>query len=198
MVLPGRIIIYLVKMDIRTDFRTWLILSKHASNLDGLELEKMTRPLKVGKYDTPENLNEMTLGKMIELSEIKTGSEMFYKVCCGLLGMNPLEVDKADAVEVVRFVGWVAGSVNRINKLFDSVKNHPTQEEVQAGIERLNYGIFGLIDWYAKRMGIVNHDDVLNVHWGRVYQCLKMDNETEAFRKRLDKIYSDKIKRGHK
>ena len=181
-------------MDINTNFKTWLILANHAANLDGLKLETMTRPLKVGKATTPENLNAMTLGQMIDLSELKTGSEMFYKVCEVLLDMKPKDVNKAPAVEVVRFVAWVAGSVKRINKLFDSVKNKPSKEELQAGINRLNYGIFGLIDWYAKRMGIADHDEVLGVHWGRVYQCLKMDNETAEFQKRLNKIYADEIK----
>lgn len=181
-------------MDIKTNFKTWLVLANHSANLDELKLETMTRPLKVGKVPTPDNLNSMTLGQMIELSELQNGSEMFYKVCSVLLGMSVKEVNKAAAVEVVRFVGWVAGSVKRINNLFDSVKNKPTKEEVQAGINRLNYGIFGLIDWYAKRMGIADHDEVLGVHWGRVYQCLKMDNETTEFQKRLNKIYADEVK----
>lgn len=181
-------------MDIKTNFKTWLVLANHAANLDDLKLETMTRPLKVGKHDTPENLNSMTLGQMIDLSDLKDGSEMFYKVCKVLLGMKVAEVNKAPAVEVVRFVGWVVGSVKRINNLFDSVKNKPSKEEVQAGINRLNYGIFGLIDWYAKRMGITDHDEVLGVHWGRVYQCLKMDNETTEFQKRLNKIYADELK----
>ena len=103
-------------MDIKTNFRTWLVLANHAANLDGLKLETMTRPLKVGKLTTPENLNSMTLGQMIDLSELKNGSEMFYKVCSVLLGMKPKQVDKAPAVEVVRFVGWVAGSVSVTGK----------------------------------------------------------------------------------
>lgn len=182
-------------MDIRTNFKTWLILANHAQHLEDLKLETLTRPLKVGKHATPENLNEMTLGQMIEFSNLKTGSEMFYRVCDVLLQMKQKEVDRCNAVEVVRFVGWVAGSVKKINALFDGVKNKPTKEERQAGIEQLNFGIFGLIDWYARRMGIKDHDEVLGVHWGRVYQCLKMDNETEQYRKRLDKVYADEIKR---
>lgn len=182
-------------MDIKTNFKTWLVLANHAQDLDGLHLETLTRPLKVGKHTTPENLNEMTMGQMIDLSELKTGSEMFYKVCEVLLGMPPKEVNKCAAVEVVRFVGWAAGTVKKINNLFDAVKNKPEKEEIQAGINKLSFGIFGLIDWYAQRMGITDHDEVLHVHWGRVYQCLKMDNETGQYRKRLDKIYTDNLKK---
>ena len=60
---------------------------------------------------------------------------MFYTVCRVLLKMKQKQVDNARAVDVVRFCGWVAGQVQKINKLFDSVKSKPTKEEERAGIE---------------------------------------------------------------
>ena len=105
-----------------------------------------------------------------------------------LLGMDEQETGECLAVEVVSFVGWVIGQVERINRLFDKAKGHPTDKEVRAGIERLKFGMFGLVDWYAKRMGIQNHDDVMGVSWIRVYKCLDMDTKTKEFNRRLAEI----------
>jgi hypothetical protein len=59
---------------------------------------------------------------------------------------------------------------------------------MRAGIDRLNFGVFGLIDWYARRMGITDHDEVLKVPVLRVYQCLKMDKEQQEYENRLAKV----------
>ena len=63
-----------------------------------------------------------------------------------------------------------------------------TSEQMRAGIDRLNFGVFGLIDWYARRMGITDHDEVLKVPVLRVYQCLKMDKEQQEYENRLAKV----------
>ena len=119
---------------------------------------------------------------------MKDGRAMFYNTTRILLGMSEQETARALAVEVVSFVGWVIGQINRINRLFDKAKGHPTQKEVRAGIEQLKFGMFGLIDWYAKRMGIQNHDDVMGVSWMRVYKCLDMDTKTNEFNRRMAQI----------
>ena len=48
--------------------------------------------------------------------------------------------------------------------------------------------MFGLVDWYAKRMGIQNHDEVMDVCWMRVYKCMDMDTKTQEFNRRLAEI----------
>ena len=105
--------------------------------------------------------------------------------------MEAKKVDDCFAVEVVRFVGWVLGKVKTINELFDKAKSQPSDEEIRAGINQLNFGIFGLIDWYALRMGITDHEEVTKVPWGRVYKCLDMDKRTNDYRKKLQKVYED-------
>ena len=172
-------------------FRHWIVVATFSKDIERLELEKCTRPLMVGKIPTPENLDDMTIGQMVQMSECKTGAQLFYKVCKVLLGMGARQVDDCSAVEVVRFVGWVLGKVKMINELFDKAKSKPSDEEVRAGINKLKFGIFGLIDWYALRMGITDHEDVTNVPWGRVYKCLDMDTRTNDFRKKLQKVYED-------
>lgn len=176
-------------------FKRWILRAEFSKDTESLQFEKMTNPLYVGKVKTPENLDDMTIGQMVQLGDCKGGREMFYTVCRVLLGMDKAHVDRCSAVEVVRFCGWVGGAVQRINALFDSVKTKPTAEEERAGISKLQFGVFGLIDWYAQRMGITDHEEVTTVTWGRVFQCLKMDNETKNFEKRLMKVYEDERRR---
>ena len=182
-------------MDTSTRFREWIVRAEFSRDTERLELEKLTRPLKVGKVRTPDNLDNMTIGQMVQLADCKNVRDMFYTVCRVLLGTNKEQVDDSWAVDVVRFCGWVAGRLQRINALFDSVKGKPTKEEEKAGIDKLKFGVFGLIDWYALRMGITDHEEVTKVTWGRVYKCLEMDNKRHEFDKRLAKIYEDEHRR---
>ena len=172
-------------------FKHWIIIASFSKDIEGLELEKCTRPMKVGNVRTPSSLDDMTLGQMVQMSDCKTGAELFYRVCKVLLGMEAKKVDDCFAVEVVRFVGWVLGKVKTINELFDKAKSQPSDEEIRAGVNQLNFGIFGLIDWYAIRMGITDHEEVTKVPWGRVYKCLDMDKRTNDYRKKLQKVYED-------
>lgn len=182
----------------KTKFREWFAIAIHSEDMKALKLEELTRPMKVAGRRTPENLNEMTVGQMAELSTLKDGAEMFYKVCGVLLGMTPKQVDSAKAVDVVRFVGWVLGQIKCINNLFDKAKLVPTQQERKAGIEHLNFGVFGMVDWYAKRMGISDHDKVMDVSWMRLYKCLDMDNKTTMFNRKLTKVYESESKHRRK
>ena len=52
-----------------------------------------------------------------------------------------------------------------------------------------------MIDWYALRMGITDHEEVMRVPWMRVYQCLSMDNQKQEFEKRLSEVYNDEHRR---
>lgn len=178
-------------MEQNVKFKHWIVVASFSNDIEMLKLERCTRPLQVGKIATPPNLDDMTIGQMVEMSDCETGSELFYVVCRVLLGMNAAEVDSCKALEVVRFVGWVLGRVKTINELFDRAKSKPSDEEIRAGVGQLNFGVFGLIDWYAQRMGITNHEDVMQVPWGRVYKCLDMDTKTNDYKRRLQKVYED-------
>lgn len=169
-------------------FRDWLIVAAHSEDVKGLDMESLERPSKVGGHDVPVDLSEMTLGQMLDLQECSNGEDMFYLTCRVLLGMERGEVDNARAVEVVCFCGWVAGRVKWINGLFESVKVKPTDVQVRAGIGKMNFGVFGMIDWYAKRMGITDHNQVFGVSWMRIYKCLQIDAETEKFNREVQKV----------
>jgi hypothetical protein len=178
-------------MDINTEFGYWVRVAPFA----GYKLEKYSRPAYVGDKPVPQNLNELTLGQLIELSELEDSNESLYKVCSVILGMSHEETDKARAVDVVGFIGWVLGEVEKINKLFESTNTKPTEEERKAGIEQLKFGLFGMLDWYAQRMRIQDHEEVAKTPWMRVYKCLDMDAKKLLFNRKLQEIQADEYRR---
>ncbi len=178
-------------MNEKTTFRTWATLAPFSD----FQMQVFSRPEKVGKKTTPENLNELTIGQLIDLSAIGGGMDMFVNVCAIILHMQPKEVYKSRATEVVRFVGWVLGEVEKINKLFEGASGEPNQWERLAGIDKLNFGLFGMLDYYALRMGYTNHDDVLQVKWTRIYKCIDIDNKKKLFQRRLQEVMANEHRR---
>ncbi|GJG39125.1 hypothetical protein PRLR5107_15400 [Prevotella lacticifex] len=101
---------------------------------------------------------------------------------------------KADVNDVFGFLAFVTKELEKINKLFTSIKQTYSKEEEAAGIRELDFGSFGVLDWYARRMGIPNQNDVRDVAWVRIYQCMKNDNMQSEFERRLHKQYMNNSK----
>ena len=181
-------------MDINTKFGYWIKVAPFT----GFKMEKYARPSYVGKRAVPDDLSELTIGQLLELSDLSDNNDCIYDVCRIMLGMERKEVDKARAVDVVMFCGWVMSEVEKITKLFSRSKSQPTAIEKKAGIDKLQFGMFGLLDWYALRMGITNHDDVLPVPWMRIYRCMDMDDKKTQFNKKLQEVMSDEYRRKNK
>lgn len=171
-------------------FKEWLPIAKIA----GFKIGKFSRPNKVGKHNVPPSFDELTIGQVLELSSL-TEDDAVTGVCRVVLNMTPQEVMKARAVEVVRFVGWALAELEKINDLFKAAQIEPTAEERRAGVQALDFGLFGMIDWYAVRMGIHDHDEVLGVNWMRVYKCVDMDNKKALFQRKLQEVFQNEYRR---
>lgn len=76
-----------------------------------------------------------------------------------------------------------------------ALKYQPTPEERQAGIEELGKRVkeFATVDAIARRMHI-SHDDALKLPYATVYLMLLNDLEQSKFERRLQKVYSKKVK----
>ena len=179
-------------MDTNTTFKYWLVVAAHTS----FKVGKYSRPAHVGGQPTPENLNQLTIGQLIDLSKLGDTNESLYTIVETIMGLERTDIDNARAVDVVRFVGWVYSEVEKINKIFERANDtiKPSQQEKKAGIETLQFGLFGMLDWYAVRMGISDHDKVLQTPWLRIYKCMDMDNKRRAFEIRLQKIQAEDMK----
>lgn len=164
--------------------------------MDTIKSLALVKPPKVyHKHTIPENLQFVTYGTLVSLQNAAKTND-YLLTCCSLVsvltGMHPDRVASTKARDVLGIVNMVQSEMERIGKLFASLDTDHTSEERSAGIERLNFGPFGIADWYAKRMGIVDHEEVFATPWARIYQCLKIDHEDNEFKRKYLKIMEGK------
>lgn len=158
-------------------------------------LTAASAPTHILKHELPQNLNGITYGTLDDLSALVDSEDPIMGTVTTLTGLTPAEVYMANVVDVFGFINIVRKEVERINELFASVKVKYSSEEVSAGVKDLNFGSFGVLDYYARRMGITNQNDVRDVAWVRIYQCMKIDAEQNNYERRLRKQYNSNSRR---
>lgn len=149
------------------------------------------------KKPVPQDLQLVTFGTLTQLQQAPTDND-YYKTCCKLvsilMGVPADIVGSRRAVEVLGIVNMIQSEMERIGKLFQSLQSDHTSEEIRAGIKNLDFGAFGLVDWYAQRMGIIDHEEVFATPWARIWQCMRIDHENNQFEKRYRDILTKGIK----
>lgn len=175
--------------------KDFLILCNYTKDDVQAKFSRLGKPSKVGGVNVPSDLNSLSIGELLRLQAIRTEEEAVSVPCEVILGLDIEKVMKSDADEVFGFIIWVSKEMEKINKLFERAKIPPTKEEKQAGVEQLNFGAFGILDWYARRMGIVDHEWVEHVPWIRVYKCLDMDSKQSQYERRLREVYANQGKK---
>ena len=154
-------------------------------------------PKKFCKRDVPDTLQMVTFGVLTQLQQAAQDND-YLKTCCKLVSVltdvDEKIVASRKAYDVLGIVNMVQSEMERIGKLFQSLNTDKTSDEQAAGIERLNFGAFGIVDWYAQRMGIVDHEEVFATPWARIFQCMKIDHEQGEFEKRYRKIIENRSK----
>lgn len=158
------------------------------------QLKAAPRPSVIGKHEVPANLNGLSYGMLDDLQNVAKDKEKDPAIeCMGLLlDMTPAEVFAANVVDVFGFINFITEELRKINSLFARIKVKYSSEELQAGVKELDFGSFGVLDWYARRMGIVNQNDVRDVAWVRIYTCMKNDADQNNYERRLRKQYEKK------
>lgn len=183
----------LTKCQKRTFGEYMILASVGKIEEDVVELmQQLQKPDYLCGVRVPEGLDDMTFGQLIRLQGITTETELFLVPCRVLLDTSDERVLKEDVIAVMGFATWVSHEMQRINELMASTQIKPTPEECQAGIDKLNFGLFGLVDYFALRMGISDHEEVVSLPWTRIYQCMKIDSEKAKFERRLRKVYENK------
>lgn len=161
-------------------------------------LLKLPKPRKAFGKDTPEDLNSITIGQLFDLQTAVQSENMRTIVTESariLLGVAPIKVLRSRADHAIGFALWVMRELERIAKMWKAISPTPSAEAVQAGIDKLDFGQFGTIDWYASRQGYKDQEEVMSVPWVRIWQCMKMDNERGAFQERLREIVAKQSKK---
>lgn len=144
--------------------------------------------------EMPVDLNSLTFEQLIRLWSVKTSRDLFTAVANEILHKSERDILRADLLPVLGACNFVARELARISELWQSIPSTHTPEELQAGCQRLQFGVFGIADWYARRMGMHNHDEAFATPWVRIYQCMRNDAEEAQYRKRLNEIINQKHK----
>lgn len=161
--------------------------------LDGAE-----KPTEMCGVNVPEDLNLVSYGLLDDLANISVSgvADPMAEIISRLLEVDTEKVYEANVFDVFGISKWIGNEVKRINKLFESISPNYSPEEIAAGVKSLNFGSFGVLDWYANRQRISDQNQVRDVAWIRIYTCMKNDNKKAEFNKRLNKQYQQKIRHG--
>lgn len=154
-------------------------------------LEALPKPEKVCGVRVPRNLNNLTMGDLLEL-QVNGNNALIDKIATVILKVRPRRCYNERADKMFGFVFWVGRELERIAGMFKSSSNEPTPDEIKAGINDLDFGPFGVLDWYAHRQRYQDQNDAANVAWVRVCECLRIDNERAAYEQRLREILASK------
>lgn len=158
-------------------------------------LKGRPKPMFVGGRETPSTLNGLTYGQLADIQEHgKNIDGIMHAVLVVLPSVTAEQVQAERAAVVVGFVAWIGRELERINRLFAKIAPRYTPEQIAAGVNGLQFGTFGVLDWYAKRQGIADQNEVRAVPWVRIYQCMKNDAEVANYEQRLQKILTNKIR----
>lgn len=177
-------------------FRSYITIFAASSDATRIEqyqaMNDLPRREIVCGKEVPKDLSLISYGQLDDLFDVPTGTEAVVNCCKVILGVETEDVMRERADRVLWFTAFCNKEVDRINRMFSSVRPDYEPEEKMAGIERLKFGSFGVLDWYARRMGISDQNEVRGVPWIRIFQCMKNDNDYANYEKRLRTVYKRK------
>lgn len=153
------------------------------------------KPMFVAGRETPRDLNGLTYGQLCDIQQGTEQGDGIVNALRVVMGLQDEEIYNERAAVVIGCVTWISKEAERINRLFAKIAPSYTAEQLQAGARGLQFGTFGVLDWYAKRQGIADQNEVRSVPWVRIYTCMRNDGAVAAYEQRLNKIITDKIKR---
>lgn len=172
------------------EFLTLLPCCRESHQLNLMDqLSTAERPPYLLGKKVPENLNTITYGQLDDLARAAESEDPAAECISIIMGLDTKEIHSLDVWEVFGFINFCRKELERINALFESIKPNFTSKEIAAGVKNLKFGTFGVADWYARRMGITNQDEVFSVAWVRIYTCMKNDNQQNDYERRLREQY---------
>lgn len=156
------------------------------------------KPSELCGASVPDDLNLVSYGLLDDLANISGSgvTDPMAEIISRLLEIDKAKIYDANVFDVFGLALWIGSEVKRINKLFNSISPHYSPEEIAAGVKSLNFGSFGVLDWYANRQRISDQNKVRDVAWVRIYTCMKNDNKKAEYNKRLNKEFTKNIKHG--
>jgi hypothetical protein len=172
----------------------FLILQSMATNAEEVisAANALSCPETLAGVAIPTDLNKCEIWQILALKSMQPES-VYVKAAEILLGLESWQVENEEVEKVLGFGNWLAEQMKQAADLFKKCHVPPTPEEKAAGVEQLNFGDFGLLDWFAQRMHIT-HDAAEHTNWLIVWQCMYNDAQKTLYERRLMKVRSRKKK----
>lgn len=165
-------------------------------------LKRLPCPKYLFDIDVKKTIKQMPISKILELQAIKKPNVIeivatFFEV--GRHGLMSLPI--FDTMAIYKAINDHLLLIARMN---GDIKINYKSEEVLAGVMSLDFGIFGVVDSYVRRMNITaSTDDIergMNQHEivmqmipaALIYQCLANDAQLNLYQRKLNEIYSKK------
>lgn len=176
-------------------YKDFLLVMPVASNADEIlaEVKDLPLPDTMCGVDVPKDLNKLSIGELIALQQCDNDNIMVQAPCI-VLGVDEKRVMHEQADKVLAFDNMVARELERIGKLFATLNIPPTDLQKKAGYDKLDFGPFAIIDNFALRMHITDHEVAERVPWPRVFKCMHMDTQRELCRRRAEQIQINQMK----
>ncbi len=148
-------------------------------------------PDRISTHVLPVNLDSITYGQRIDLSDIN-GENLLTLPLQIIAGLKDEQIIWLNASQVIRYGLMVIDELKRLNERDEkNLKYIPDKEELDAGINKMNHGIFGTLDNIARRMHC-DQEDVLKMGQSRVYMMMKIDIDNANYAKRLRAVITKK------
>lgn len=162
------------------------------------QLEGAKKPTFFAGAEVPDDLNLVTYGMLDDLSNISQSGlpDPMAQAIAKILCIDTEKVYEANVFDVFGISKWIGSEVERINKLFKGISPRFSSQEIAAGVKAINFGSFGVLDWYSHRQGIADQNEVRDVAWIRIFTCMKNDNIKAEYEKRLNQVYSKQYSNG--
>lgn len=180
-----------IKTDRVADFLRW---QKYLV-CDEAALQAVPRPERLGGKRVPETFNDLTLGDLAELWSIRDQTDLLFRAPKVVLGLTEKQVLRSRTTDLIGFLNFTGAELKRIADMWEQCSNPPTPEQMEAGVRDLDFGAFGIIDSWARRMHIPDHDQAAQTNWLVVWQCMKNDARTAAYERRLQAVINRKSMR---
>lgn len=141
------------------------------------------------------SFNYLKLRQLVDLqSNVKNFDDLIFVSFEVLHNKSKEDVLKMSAFDVLRFALFAKSELERISELFKAIEYKPSDEEIKAGILNISNDFVDTAEWYARRMGYKDLDEVFELYWIRIYRSMKKEFEHNLYEKRLRKIIQQKNK----
>jgi hypothetical protein len=147
-------------------------------------IEKPPKRILFWKIDT--NLNRMKFMQRNRLMEKINNGDLFYSIYSELTNVPKFILNFTSIKKTYPFVKIVIEDLKRRNLRDEKLTVNYTQNEINAGVKKINNGIFGIVDSIVRRYsGAYLHKEVENWDDNVIYMILKMDIDFSNYQRNL-------------